>query len=211
MNDRAHARARNPVDTVVKAYEKALKAEERKPDTKEEGALGPARGAHRRACEAVAAEMGYAGFKAVWNILERHDAKHMAKLETFGMQLDPEFSRGVRLIQDSVDKLLEACDLLGDGLAAMAVKSTADVGDDAIELVERVRMQLEVERPGILCPYCKGVVDDCPECEGDGWWDSLEGLGDVDPRLTDDENIHVQVTVDDKPVVMTLDAFEEGL
>jgi hypothetical protein len=212
MNDRAHARAHNPVDTVVKAYERALRAEEKRPDTKEEGAKGPAHGARRRACEAVAENMGYAGWRVVLNIIERHDAKSLAKLETFGMALDPEFSRGVRLIQDSVDKLLEACDLISDAAEIqVGVKPGEDTENDICYLMGRVRKQLEVERPGILCPFCKGVVDDCPECDGDGWWDSLEGLGEVDPRLTDDENIHVQVTVDDEPVVVTLDAFEEGL
>ncbi len=194
--NRPSARARrNSPASVMQLYERYL-AEEMGAkvvhiDRKQED--GRPKGARRRAVERVAEELGYSNWRSAYSAVLRWESTHCARLETFGLELDPEFSRRLRKMQDAIDLALQGCD-------AMRACEGFDAGTTA-----SIRQMLIGERPGYLCPWCKVIVPDCDECDGDGWFDSLAGM-DIDGRLEDPKDIHVCVD----GVVMTLDAYEEG-
>ncbi len=169
----------------MKSYRFYLEVEEKAArDSGEE--LGRPMEAKRRAMEHVAEEFDYSSWESVLVVVRRWEAAHGAQLETWGMELDPGFSETVRLIQNSVDALLDACDLLDDGVrdwSGGAVVGFAEVLGD-------IREHLQLGRPRCLCPACKAVVKDCNVCEGDGWFDEIED--GTDRRLLDSEDIHVE-------------------
>ncbi len=185
MNERPSARHRPQAD-VMKSYRFYLEVEEDILNGHDE--LGRPKEAKRRAMELVAEEFGYSGWESVLVVVRRWEKLHGAQLETWGMELEPGFSEAVRLIQNSVDTLLDACDLLDDGVKGMGVG--AGGVDDFAEVLGDIREHLQLGRPRCLCPACKAVVKDCDVCEGDGWFDEVED--GTDRRLLDSEDIHVE-------------------
>lgn len=188
MTDRVSVRRkRHAPDKVVGLYQEYLAEEMKVIPIKPEGdkVKGRAKGASRRAMDRVSAELGYVSYQSVRLALDRWNKARSAEIETFGRLLDPEFSRAVRILQDGVDNLLSVCADLKEGLKALDLEAQ----DTLLEDVDDIMSGLKQERPGVLCPYCKQLTEECSKCDGDGWWDSLDG--DIDPRLTDPVNVHV--------------------
>ena len=182
MNERVSARHRPQLE-VMKAYREYLDMEEKAGDELN-GEVGRAKEPKRRAMELVAVDFGYSSWESVLVVVRRWEKQHGAQLETWGMELEHKFSEAVRLIQDGNDKLLEACDFLEDGVAGL------DGREEYADIFGEIREKLQVNRPRCLCPACKGVVNDCDVCEGDGWFDEVEE--GTDGRLLDSEDIHVE-------------------
>ncbi len=169
----------------MKSYRFYLEVEEKAArDSGEE--LGRPKEAKRRAMELVAEEFDYSSWESVLVVVRRWEAAHGAQLETWGMELEPGFSEAVRLIQNSRDALMKACDDLEDGMGAIDSTNT----EEYYEWFGSVRERIQESRPRCLCPACKAVVKDCLECEGDGWFDEVED--GTDRRLLDSEDIHVE-------------------
>ena len=181
MTERVSARRRSQAD-VMAAYRSYLEMEERAGDELN-GEPGRPKEPRRRAMELVAVDFGYSGWNSVLVVIRRWEKEYGAQMETWGMELEPGFSEGVRLIQNSVDALLDACDLLDDGLREMDGIGEFD------EQIGCIRESLQLSRPRCLCPACKAVVKGCEACEGDGWFDEVEQ--GIDRRLLDPDDIHV--------------------
>ena len=169
----------------MKTYRSYLEAEEKATPADGDWQRRP-KEAKRRAMELVAVDFGYSSWESVLAVVRRWEKEHGAQLETWGMELEPGFSEAVRLIQNSVDALLDACDLLDDALTDRG----RGVVDDFVEGLGDIREHLQLGRPRCLCPACKGVVKDCDVCDGDGWFDEVEAGTDL--RLLDSEDIHVE-------------------
>jgi hypothetical protein len=84
-----------------------------------------------------------------------------AVIDTFGLELEPEFLKGVNMVQYRLQTCL-------DGLATAAgplktlLRQHPDIIDRGrierlLEIVEQARKDVLLERPAALCPYCKGV------------------------------------------------------
>ncbi len=182
MTDRPSARHRPQLE-VMKAYREYLEMEEKAGDELN-GEVGRSKEPKRRAMELVAIDFGYSGWESVLVVIRRWEKTHGAQMETWGMELDHKFSEAVRLLQNSNDELLEACDFLEDGVAAI------DGREEYADIFGEIREKLQTSRPRCLCPSCKGVVKDCDVCDGDGWFDEVEH--NTDGRLLDSEDIHVE-------------------
>ena len=177
-------------EDVIELYLKYLDEEEEKDPSPEGGharKLGD-RGPKARAVLRVKDELDYVDVGGVRLVVLKWERKKLAKLNTYGMDLDRKYSEGVRLVQDSVALMLSACNDLIEGAKSLDSGARVDVQDLAYEM----HGALQEEMPTDLCPYCKAAYDECEQCDGDGWFS--DGVEDgIDPRLLDAEEVHIML------------------
>lgn len=197
---RKHASRQQDVVTRFNAY----LAEEEALAVEPTGKAGRPKTARRRAMDRTAEAMGFSGYRSVETVLVRHERATAPTIETFGMELDPEFAKGILAIQATVTSALEACKLVRE--ASESLGGLVHLDDEGGDPLEGIEEALSDNMPRILCPACKGVVPNCAYCNGDGWFDAARP-GAWDPRLLDAEDIHVD---SGNGAVVTLDEYEAG-
>lgn len=199
MSNRPSARAQK-TQNIVDLFELYLAEEEAREDVKSHNGSGRHLEARSRAMERVAEKVGHTNRNNIRSTIIRWEAVNYAKPDfwTFGLELDPKFSMVIRQRQNRVDEMLEACAVIEKGCKLLGWN---------LVVSSKLFTQLESERPRFLCPFCKDVVPDCERCDGDGWFDEIDGMK-CPQRLLDSEDIHVQAP-DGK--VVTLDEWEELL
>lgn len=165
---------------VVQLYLDNLRKEEKKPDTR--GERGRAKDARRRAMDITAEMCGYSSYTGVARYVRAwEDANVPVNFDTMGMELDQEFGTIIRERQYKV---------------SMACHATRELAKEVKELMGRapelevLEKELLEEYPRCLCPFCKGAVDKCEECDGQSWLPEMP-TSQMDPRLSWEEDIHV--------------------